>query len=86
MVGPGVTTLKEEDRVAIPWLGYACGECEYCMSGWIWYVYDDGLDAVAGPVLDCRHCCCGLADHTMAQPQANISVPVWTTVAATASL
>jgi len=21
------------DRVAIPWLGYACGSCEYCVSG-----------------------------------------------------
>jgi alcohol dehydrogenase, propanol-preferring len=34
MVGPGVTRVKEGDRVAIPWLGYACGNCEYCMSGW----------------------------------------------------
>ena len=21
-------------RVAIPWLGYACGTCDYCVSGW----------------------------------------------------
>lgn len=27
-VGPGVTHLKEGDRVAIPWLGSACGTCE----------------------------------------------------------
>jgi len=33
-VGRGVTHLKEGDRVAIPWLGYACGECEYCVTGW----------------------------------------------------
>jgi propanol-preferring alcohol dehydrogenase len=33
-VGSGVTTVKEGDRVAIPWLGYACGTCEYCVSGW----------------------------------------------------
>jgi len=33
-VGPGVTSIKEGDRVAIPWLGYACGECRYCISGW----------------------------------------------------
>src|SRR5881398_2334049 len=33
-VGPGVTVVKEGDRVAIPWLGYACGTCEYCISGW----------------------------------------------------
>lgn len=32
--GPGVSRVKEGDRVAIPWLGYACGECEYCTSGW----------------------------------------------------
>ena len=33
-VGPGVTVVKEGDRVAIPWLGYACGTCQYCISGW----------------------------------------------------
>lgn len=33
-VGPGVTNLTEGDRVAMPWLAYACGECEYCVSGW----------------------------------------------------
>jgi len=32
--GAGVTEVKEGDRVAIPWLGYACGVCEYCVSGW----------------------------------------------------
>jgi alcohol dehydrogenase, propanol-preferring len=33
-VGPGVTRVHEGERVAIPWLGWACGECEYCMTGW----------------------------------------------------
>ena len=33
-VGRGVTRVGEGDRVAIPWLGWACGECEYCMTGW----------------------------------------------------
>ena len=33
-VGAGVTRLQEGDRVAIPWLGWACGDCEYCTSGW----------------------------------------------------
>jgi alcohol dehydrogenase, propanol-preferring len=33
-IGPGVTRVKEGDRVAIPWLGYACGLCEYCTTGW----------------------------------------------------
>jgi alcohol dehydrogenase, propanol-preferring len=32
-VGKGVTWIKEGDRVALPWLGYACGICEYCNSG-----------------------------------------------------
>jgi len=33
-VGRGVTRVAEGDRVAIPWLGWACGECEYCATGW----------------------------------------------------
>src|ERR1017187_3148184 len=33
-IGAGVTRVKEGDRVALPWLGYACGTCEYCVSGW----------------------------------------------------
>jgi propanol-preferring alcohol dehydrogenase len=32
--GAGVSHFKEGDRVALPWLGYACGTCEYCVSGW----------------------------------------------------
>lgn len=33
-VGRGVAEVEEGERVAIPWLGYACGACEYCASGW----------------------------------------------------
>ena len=33
-LGPGVTTRHLGDRVAIAWLGYACGECRYCIGGW----------------------------------------------------
>ncbi|MFD2368721.1 alcohol dehydrogenase AdhP [Brevibacillus sp. GCM10020057] len=33
-LGEGVTSLKLGDRVGIPWLFSACGECEYCLSGW----------------------------------------------------
>src|SRR3954469_20099523 len=33
-LGPGVTEVKIGDRVAMPWLGYACGVCDYCVSGW----------------------------------------------------
>jgi alcohol dehydrogenase, propanol-preferring len=32
-VGPGVTEVALGDRVALPWLGYACGTCDYCVSG-----------------------------------------------------
>jgi alcohol dehydrogenase, propanol-preferring len=33
-VGARVTTVAVGDRVAVPWLGYACGTCDHCVSGW----------------------------------------------------
>lgn len=33
-VGSGVTAPAVGDRVAIAWLGSACGHCRYCISGW----------------------------------------------------
>ena len=33
-VGNGVTSIKTGQRVAVPWLGYACGTCEHCLTGW----------------------------------------------------
>jgi hypothetical protein len=33
-LGPGVTEVAIGERVAMPWLGYACGTCDYCVSGW----------------------------------------------------
>ncbi len=33
-LGPGVIEVAVGDRVAMPWLGYACGTCDYCVSGW----------------------------------------------------
>ena len=33
-VGPGVTIVKEGDRVGVPWLYSACGHCEYCLKAW----------------------------------------------------
>src|SRR3954451_4627016 len=32
-LGSGVTEHRVGDRVAMPWLGYACGHCRYCVSG-----------------------------------------------------
>ena len=33
-VGPGVPAERVGTRVAIAWLGSACGHCEFCISGW----------------------------------------------------
>lgn len=33
-IGPGVTNVKEGDRVGVPWLYSACGHCEHCLAGW----------------------------------------------------
>ena len=32
--GEGVTSPQIGQRVAVPWLGYACGTCEHCLTGW----------------------------------------------------
>jgi len=32
--GDGVRCPRVGDRVAVPWLGYACGTCRYCLTGW----------------------------------------------------
>ena len=36
-VGPGVDNVFVGDRVALPWLGLACGHCRYCVAGWETY-------------------------------------------------
>ncbi|MFC7572504.1 alcohol dehydrogenase catalytic domain-containing protein [Klenkia terrae] len=33
-LGPGVTSRSLGDRVAIAWLGSACGHCRSCVAGW----------------------------------------------------
>jgi propanol-preferring alcohol dehydrogenase len=33
-VGADVTSRRVGQRVAVPWLGSACGTCGYCLSGW----------------------------------------------------
>src|SRR5713226_1689874 len=33
-LGPGVTHRFVGQRLAIPWLGYACGRCDHCIGGW----------------------------------------------------
>ena len=36
-LGDGVDTLAVGDRVALPWLGHACGHCRSCVAGWETY-------------------------------------------------
>ena len=31
--GRGGTSFKPGDRVGVPWLGWSCGECEFCHTG-----------------------------------------------------
>src|SRR2546423_12515263 len=31
-IGAGVENLRAGDRVGLPWLGWTCGECEFCLS------------------------------------------------------
>lgn len=33
-VGSEVRDVKEGDRVGLPWLRSACGQCEWCITGW----------------------------------------------------
>src|SRR4051795_4223899 len=32
-LGPGVTSLREGDRVGVAWIGSACGHCKFCLEG-----------------------------------------------------
>ena len=36
-LGPDAQGLAVGDRVAMPWLGYSCGTCRYCVGGWETY-------------------------------------------------
>ncbi len=31
--GPGMARFKDGDRVGVPWLGWTCGNCDYCRAG-----------------------------------------------------
>ena len=34
VLGEGITDRVVGERVALPWLGHACGHCTYCIRGW----------------------------------------------------
>ena len=36
-VGEGDLPVAVGQRVALPWLGHACGSCRYCVDGWETY-------------------------------------------------
>jgi propanol-preferring alcohol dehydrogenase len=36
-IGAGESPHALGDRVALPWLGHACGHCRYCVTGWETY-------------------------------------------------
>jgi propanol-preferring alcohol dehydrogenase len=36
-LGDGDLPVAEGDRVALPWLGHACGHCRQCVAGWETY-------------------------------------------------
>jgi propanol-preferring alcohol dehydrogenase len=32
-LGPGIDRFRPGERVGIPWLGYTCGKCRFCLAG-----------------------------------------------------
>lgn len=32
-LGPGAGKFREEDRVGIAWINWACGKCSFCLTG-----------------------------------------------------
>lgn len=62
-LGAGVERFAVGDRVGVPWLGWTCGECRYCLSGrenlcgaarFTGYQLDGGYAELA--VADARFC------------------------------
>jgi alcohol dehydrogenase, propanol-preferring len=62
-LGEGAQRFSSGDRVGVPWLGWTCGECRYCLSGrenlcdrarFTGYDLDGGYAEVA--VADQRYC------------------------------
>jgi propanol-preferring alcohol dehydrogenase len=61
--GTAVTSLHAGQRIGVPWLGYTCGVCRYCVSGhenlcdnarFTGYDFDGGFAEYA--VADARYC------------------------------
>lgn len=66
-LGAGVTDRAVGDRVAIPWLGYACGACRYCI---------DGRETLCEQQQDSGYSIDGaFADHAVANAAYVVAVP-----------
>lgn len=65
--GPGVTAFRPGDRVGIPWLGWTCGQCQFCLSG-----RENLCDRAkfTGYTIDG-----GYADHTIADARFCFPIP-----------
>jgi propanol-preferring alcohol dehydrogenase len=77
-LGAGVAGFKVGDRVGIPWLGYSCGCCRYCLSGaenlcdepgFTGYQIDGGYAELT--VADARYC------FALSGPQGDAETAPW---------
>lgn len=66
-VGEGQSSVAVGDRVALPWLGHACGHCRYCVAGWETYCTEP---AYMGYTMDG-----GYAEYTLAYASHVVRVP-----------
>src|SRR6185436_18189936 len=66
-LGPGVTAPALSTRVALPWLGHACGHCRYCVAGWETYCTSP---AYMGYTMDG-----GYAEYAVAYASHVVAVP-----------
>jgi propanol-preferring alcohol dehydrogenase len=62
-LGAGITSFRPGDRIGVPWMGYTCGACSFCLSGkenlcdrpeFTGYTLDGGYAEYA--VADARYC------------------------------
>jgi propanol-preferring alcohol dehydrogenase len=66
-VGEGDLPVAVGDRVALPWLGHACGHCRYCVAGWETYCQ---TPQYMGYTMDG-----GYAEYTLAYASHVVQVP-----------
>ena len=65
--GEGDLPVAVGDRVALPWLGHACGHCRYCVAGWETYCLSPQY---MGYTMDG-----GYAEYTLAHASHAVKVP-----------